>query len=219
VSGPTMLRHVRVELALHHLRDGDGHPLLLLHGLGERSPSSVPSWASAWAGSVHALDFTGHGQSTVPAGGGYTAEALMGDADAALAHLGPATILGRGLGAYIALLTAGARPDLVRGAVLADGPGLAGGGSSPGSPYVIRLDPATPSPPDPFVMAELSRDVRPPDYAVAFVFQAVNRSELADPIVVSATTRPDWLRAVVESPGVRRMSTAEGLALYAGTGA
>ena len=55
----------------------------------------------------------------------------MGDVDAALAHLGPSTVLGRGLGAYIALLIAGARPDLVRGAVLADGPGLVGGGREP----------------------------------------------------------------------------------------
>ena len=53
----------------------------------------------------------------------------MADADAALAHLGPATVYGRGLGAYVALLIAGARPDLVRGAVLDDGPGLVGGGS------------------------------------------------------------------------------------------
>ena len=51
------------------------------------------------------------------------------DVDAALAALEPQTLYGEGLGAYIALLTAGARPDRVRGAILADGPGLAGGGS------------------------------------------------------------------------------------------
>ena len=55
----------------------------------------------------------------------------MGDADAALAELGEVTLLGRGLGAWIALLAAGARPREVRGAILADGPGLAGGGSRP----------------------------------------------------------------------------------------
>ena len=53
------------------------------------------------------------------------------------AHLGPATLHGRGLGAYVALLTAGARPDLVRGAVLDDGPGLAGGGAEPTTPFVL----------------------------------------------------------------------------------
>ena len=61
----------------------------------------------------------------------------MADADAALARLGRATLLGRGLGAYVALLLAGARPKPVRGAILCDGPGLAGGGSRPGSPTVI----------------------------------------------------------------------------------
>ena len=47
-------------------------------------------------------------QSTVPVGGGYTAEVLMADADTAVAHLGPSTIVGRGLGGYIAVLLAGA---------------------------------------------------------------------------------------------------------------
>ena len=50
-----MLVHNKVHLALHELRgplaDGQGaRPLLLLHGLGERSPSSVPSWAAVWPG-------------------------------------------------------------------------------------------------------------------------------------------------------------------------
>ena len=73
-----------------------------------------------------ALDFTGHGASTMPIGGGYTAEILMADVDAALDHLDEATVVGRGLGAYVALLISGARADRVRGVVLADGPGLSG---------------------------------------------------------------------------------------------
>lgn len=48
----TMLRHNKVDLALHRLRDGDGHPLLLLHGLGEISPKTVPEWANAWPGPI-----------------------------------------------------------------------------------------------------------------------------------------------------------------------
>ena len=36
------LRHAKVELALHTLREGEGRPLLLLHGLGERTPAAVP---------------------------------------------------------------------------------------------------------------------------------------------------------------------------------
>ncbi len=109
------LRHNRVELALHEVRAADGPRLLLLHGLGEQSPASVPAWAEAWPGAVWALDFTGHGASTIPNGGGYTAVVLMGDVDAALEHLGPCTVLGRGLGGYVALLIAGARADAVRG--------------------------------------------------------------------------------------------------------
>ena len=34
----TLLRHNKIELALHRLRDGDGTALLLLHGLGEAAP-------------------------------------------------------------------------------------------------------------------------------------------------------------------------------------
>ena len=86
----TMLRHGKVELALHHLRDATatgGRPLLVLHGLGESAPRSAPRWTDGWPGPVAALDFTGHGASTIPRGGGYTAELLLGDADAALNSL------------------------------------------------------------------------------------------------------------------------------------
>ena len=159
------LRHGAIELALHTLKErSDGaRPLLLLHGLGERSPDHLPEQYASWPGAVHALDFTGHGASTVPAGGGYTAEILMGDADTALAELNQATVVGRGLGAYVALLLAGARPEDVRGAVVLDGPGLAGGGSTPSSPSVATVDPTAPVPPDPWALVELTRDPRPPD--------------------------------------------------------
>jgi hypothetical protein len=39
---PTVtLRHNKIDLALHRLRDGEGRPLLHLHGLAERSPAAV----------------------------------------------------------------------------------------------------------------------------------------------------------------------------------
>ena len=91
----TLLTHVKVELALHELRPGTGRPLLLLHGLGERTSTHVPPAAEAWPGPVFGLDLTGHGGSSRAPGGGYTAEILMADVDTALAHLGPATIIGR----------------------------------------------------------------------------------------------------------------------------
>lgn len=210
------LVHNRVTLALHELGGGAGDkPLLLLHGLGERSPVKVPtSVAGAWTGPVYALDFTGHGASTVPAGGGYTCEMLMADADAALRHLGRATVLGRGLGAYIALLIAGARPDLVRGAILTDGPGLAGGGSGASSPMIPAVDPNASSPPDPWALVELALDPRPPDYATSFVRQAAHLSGLENPITVSALARPEWLDAVAQEPGVQTTTVEEALAAY-----
>lgn len=208
------LRHSKIELALHSLREGEGRPLLLLHGLGERSPARAPAPLAAWSGPIRALDFTGHGNSTVPAGGGYTSECLLGDADAAIAELGEVTLLGRGLGAWIALLAAGARPGAVRGAILADGPGLAGGGPRPTSPSIPFVDPRAAAPPDPFALAELTRDVRPPEYATAFVRLANELSGLARPITVCATERPEWLRAVAEEPGVETASLAAALAAY-----
>src|SRR5262249_60536081 len=96
---PAWLRHNAVTLALHPLGDHSGsRPLLLLHGLGEASPTAVPDFAATWPGSVHALDFTGHGRSTVPPGGGCTAERSMGDGGTGLSALGPATVVGRGRG-------------------------------------------------------------------------------------------------------------------------
>ena len=84
MSSTVRLQHNRIGLALHRLRDGEGQPLLLLHGLGEQSPEVAPGWTSSWKGAVFALDFTGHGASDVPRGGGYTAETLMADVDVAL---------------------------------------------------------------------------------------------------------------------------------------
>lgn len=213
---PTVtLVHGKAELALHELRHGESRALLLLHGLAEESPAAVPPSVAAWPGPIWALDFTGHGSSTVPTGGGYTAEALMGDADAALAHLGDATVYGRGLGAYIALLLAGARPKEVRGAILGDGPGLLGGGAMPGSPATVAIDADAIAPPDPFALAELTRDMRPADYAGTFARLATHGSSLEHPLSITAVNRPEWLDAVLLEPGVIISSLADALARYA----
>lgn len=211
------LVHNRVRLALHELRAGAGRPLLHLHGLGERSPEVVPASLAAWPGPVWALDLTGHGASSVSVGGGYFCEVLMGDVDVALAHLGPATVFGRGLGAYLALLIAGGRPELVRGALLFDGPGQSGGGPHPGSPSLLReVGPPPPGgTPDPWALYELTRDVRPPDYAANFARQAVARSGLDPAVAVCGTNRPPWLDAVADEPGVVTCSLAEALERFA----
>lgn len=214
----TMLTHNRVQLALHRLRDGEGRPLLLLHGLGECSPtdlSGVPAAVATWPGPIAALDFTGHGRSSIPPGGGYSAEILLADADAALAELGPLTVLGRGLGAYVALMLAGARASEVHGAVLADGSGLAGGATLPTSQAYVNLPPVEATP-DPYALFELSRDLRPPDYAAQFVRLAVDGSALPEPIAVSAVVRPPWLAAVVDEVGVFEATVAEALLAFQG---
>ena len=210
------LHHNAITLALHHLDgEADGaRPLLLLHGLGEESPAAVPDWATSWSGPVYALDFIGHGRSGVPKGGGYSAEVLMADVDVALAELGPSTVVGRGLGAYIALLIAGARPLLVRGAVLCDGPGLFGGGVGPTSATVLTVDREDGHTPDPWALAELSRDVRPPDYATSFARAALQLSGLAWPIVVCARWRAPWLEAVAAEPGVLDMDLDEAIRYF-----
>jgi pimeloyl-ACP methyl ester carboxylesterase len=209
----TMLRHNKIDLALHRLSDGDGTPLLLLHGLGESSPTRTPPWAAQWPGPVVALDFTGHGNSTTPLGGGYSAEILLADADVALAELGTATVVGRGLGAYVALMLAGARPRQVRGVVLCDGPGLAGGAIRPTSQSFVILAPSSHQP-DPYALFEMSRDLRPPDYATLFVRMAVESSGLDEPIAVAAVVRPPWLAAVVDEMGVTICSVRDALAMY-----
>jgi pimeloyl-ACP methyl ester carboxylesterase len=211
------LLHNRIRLALHQLSEGSGRPLLLLHGLGESSPAALPSWAADWPGPVWALDFSGHGESDIPAGGGYSAEMLLADADVALAHLGEVTVVGRGLGAYVALLLSGARPTSVRGAVLCDGPGMWGGPSGPTSNSFITL-PASTSTPDPFALHEMAKDLRPRDYAALFVRLAVERSLIdpaISPITVAAVVRPPWLEAVVAEIGVSEEPLATALARYA----
>ena len=210
----TMLRHARVDLALHELRAGTGRPLLLLHGLGESSPEKVPAIVEAWKGPVYALDFTGHGQSSMTVGGGYTPEVLMADVSTAIDHLGTATLLGRGLGGYVALLAAGARAADVGGTIICDGSGLLGAGPVPGSAVIVHVQAGAQTPPDPFALAELSQDVRPGDYATSFVRQATQLSPLAEPICVCATSRPPWLEAVAAEPGVRVTTLAGALALY-----
>lgn len=231
---PTMLRHNKVDLALWDLTEGQGRTgrrLLVLHGLGEATRADGFGLVDAWPGPVAGLDLTGHGASSIPVGSGYFCEVLMGDVDVALGALGavgaddgdgddptPVTVAGRGLGGYIALLIAGARPDLVAGAVILDGPGLRGGGEAPSTLVLQRPEP-TGTTPDPMALVELGLDIRPADYARTFAWQAAALSPLDEPIAVAAINRPPWLAEVVDQPGVVVADLADALRRYAGASA
>jgi pimeloyl-ACP methyl ester carboxylesterase len=194
----TSVRHGAVTLALHALGDdGGAPPLLLLHALGGRG-ADWRDVAGVWPGPVYALDFSGHGASGWRPGGAYTPELLAGDADAALACLGACCVAGAGIGAYVALLLAGGRPELVRAALLLPGAGLDGGGPEPdrGRPLPPAL--AAGAGCDPMV-AWCDTDVRPVVYAEAFA-AAAERLVLAE----DGTPRPPWWRALAAVPGVSR---------------
>ena len=210
------LDHVRSKLALHELRGGEGRPLLVLHGLGEESPSTVPMNLQQWAGPIFALDFTGHGASSVPLGGGYTCEALMSDADAALAEIGPLTLMGFGLGGYVGLLLFGSRPKEINGLIVSDGPGLDGGGGKPTSPQLLHVQPSdlNGSTPDPWALRELASDVRPPEYAADHLRQVNALAGFDTAIVVASLGRPEWRSAIIQSPVVIEADIATGLSTF-----
>ncbi len=225
-ANPERVRHGRLDLALFQLAERvpsrGGHPLLLVHDLGGRSPVDLPAECQDWPGDVFALDLSGHGASGRGAGGGYSAEVLMADLDAALAVIGPATVMGNGLGAFLALLVAGSRPELVRGAVLSGGRGLAGGGPEPapvGTLVLVDQETAKRAEVqsvDPFALLELSSDVRPPGYARMFARQAAFLSPYEKPIAVCVVPeeRPPWLVAVAEHEAAVSLQVAEALALF-----
>jgi pimeloyl-ACP methyl ester carboxylesterase len=188
------LEHGRVGLELHTLAASSGPPLLLLHELY----GSSADWnmeTLRWPGPVYGLDFTGHGRSDHLRGGAYLPELLLADADTALTRIGDACVAGRGFGAYVALLLAGARAASVPASLLLPGRGLAGGGDRPSfAPEVFTHylaptgEPASGA--DRRVRA-LELDVRPADYAAVFA-RSARRLLLRE----EGTPRPPWWRAV-----------------------
>jgi pimeloyl-ACP methyl ester carboxylesterase len=198
------IHHGRVALTLHTLREatGDGPRLLLLHALF----GSSADWraaASSWPGAAYALDFSGHGESDWLPGRGYSPEIFAAEADLALAAIGkgPVHLAGAGVGAYVALLLAGARQQDVRGALLLPGEGLVGGGALPSElgeraegdwlrESAASFTPGA-GPPDPLVR-RCSRDIRPCYYAQEF-------SRAAGPLLVASMPEtPPWLETALE---------------------
>ena len=108
----------------------------------------------------------------------------------------------------------GPREVLVRGAILDDGAGLIGGGSSPSSAIAEPGPSSVDATPDPYALRELSRDIRPPDYATSFARLATTLSGLDVALAVVGSLRPAWLEAVTGEPGVQVMTRAQALALF-----
>ena len=103
---------------------GDGFPLVLLHGFGERAASwRWKSLVESLAGDRRLIlvDARGHGASDKPhAPGAYCGDLLIGDVVAILDHLGApqADVLGYSQGGWIALNLVALAPERVRRCVI-----------------------------------------------------------------------------------------------------
>lgn len=209
------LRNGRVALALHERKGGDGPALLLLHALA----GSSRDWGmevDLWPGPVFALDFSGHGASGWRRGGSYHIEHFVSDADVALAEIGSAALAGAGVGAWYALLLAGARADRVPAVLLAPGRGLAGGGPAPDPLDVRRRIPndaevaAFAGDCDPYVLGSEGMP-HPPRFTEPFA-RAARRVLLVE----DGAELPPWWVAVREAGGERAgADLATGLAALA----
>ena len=153
---------------------------------------------------MHALDFSGHGDSDWARGGGYTPELFVADADAVLASIVSPdddegiALAGAGSGAYVALLLAGARPGVVRAALLGPGAGL---GETDGEPDFERTpermrDPGdVPDGCDPSLWRYFG-EMKPREYVESFAARAKRLLLLED-----GTERPPWWAIARAAPG------------------
>ena len=102
----------------------DGRPtVIFLPGGGQTRHSWSRALRLAGKAGMHglAVDLRGHGDSGRPADGDYRLEAVASDIIALVDHLDqPCILVGASRGGQAALLTAAARPDRVRSAVLLD---------------------------------------------------------------------------------------------------
>ena len=124
LSTPTQIvvRRDDVSLVGHDSGPRHGPTVVLLHGLAGHAGEWRATVASLSASCrVVAFDQRGHGASTrSPAD--MSRAAFVADAVAVIEQLGlaPAILVGQSLGAHTAFLTAAARPDIVRGLVVAE---------------------------------------------------------------------------------------------------
>jgi pimeloyl-ACP methyl ester carboxylesterase len=222
----TSLEHGRISIQLYRLHGGqaDETPLLLLHQLGANASEWGDEWES-WPGSVYGLDFAGHGQSDRVTGRSYYPELFLVDADLALESIGErACVAGAGMGAYVAMLLAGARPDRVPAALLLPGRGLESGGSEPDfdrpnagiEAWEARLETAArlySAGTDPFV-ATCEKDLRPLDYVSSFASAARHLlfSEAVD-VQSAEGDALQWWQTALQTSGNRTVSADPAAAL------
>lgn len=114
-------------VALHYDERGTGTPVLLVHAMGSDAAACDAALDSLAAGGARAIAFDrrGYGASGAPEPyAATTVQEQAQDAAALLAALGvaPAVLAGDGFGAVIVLELLVRRPDLFRGAVLANPP-------------------------------------------------------------------------------------------------
>jgi pimeloyl-ACP methyl ester carboxylesterase len=115
-------------MRIHVERQGQGRPIVFLHGMG----SSSKTWTAQLAAledrfQLVAWDLLGHGQSPVPKEPElYSRDGALEDLDEIIATLSEAPVLvGHSLGGYLALAYAATRPGAIRGlVVMATGPGF-----------------------------------------------------------------------------------------------
>jgi len=111
---------------LHYVEQGDGNPLVLLHGNGSMIQDFVSSGLTDLAARryrVVTFDRPGYGHSDRPRSTIWTADAQADLIAKALSRLNisQATVLGHSWGASVAVALALRHPDRVRGLVLASG--------------------------------------------------------------------------------------------------
>ena len=109
--------------------EGDGEPVLLVHGLGSHRGDWHPQVAALRSRHrIVAYDLRGHGESSVPADG-YDVPQHAADAAALITALalGPVHVVGLSLGGMIGFQLAVDRPDLVRSlTIINSGPDVIG---------------------------------------------------------------------------------------------
>jgi len=103
----------------------NGPPVLFLHGVGRAGKDFSPLFSSlASEHQLFTLDARGHGRSSRTPGF-YKIRDHETDAAALLKYIGQPTIIyGHSMGALNAMVIAATRPDLVRGIILEDPPGV-----------------------------------------------------------------------------------------------